>query len=305
MAVMGIVLLSGSNLVTATDIKIENLKTELANASNYIMELEREISKHPDYKPAQENLSIMKDAYAKAVALYDILPCLDKEDDTRCGIITVNAKRNNFMNEIDTLVQEIYSCPNTVNYFNGYYDLDEWRKNIVNTAIKSKDKIVYDWGKKPQRTEWHNEWDDKRTGLDCSGFVAWVYWNSTNTQNIDLYSTFSITKTQTSITYEELLPGDLGTFLAEGTYYTTIQDNKYYTMDDVKDEYEEYCTTSQNTVPLEEYYKTSTNHVGIYAGKDENGKDMWIHCKGYPENTVVIDNCEKFQYFYSVKKGNN
>ena len=302
--VMGVTILSGSNIATATEKSPELLEMELTKTADYIKNLEKEISVHPDYEPAQKNLSIMKESYTKANTLYAMLSNLNDEDDARCGAIAVNANNSDFMDEINIQIKNIYSLPNTIDYFNGYYDLDDWRKDIVNTASKAEGKIVYKWDNKPQKAEWHSTWDNKETGLDCSGFVAWVYWNSTNNQNTELYSTFSITKTQEPITYEELLPGDLGTFLAEGTYYTTIQNTKYYTIDEVKVEYEEYCISSQssqNSISLEEYYKTSTNHVGIYAGKDENRKDIWIHCKGKPENTVVVNNCEKFKYFFTVK----
>ena len=43
-------------------------------------------------------------------------------------------------------------------------------------------------------------------------------------------------------------------------------------------------------------------HVGIYAGKDSDGNDTWIHCTGGDINNVVLTTEEEydgFQYFYS------
>lgn len=43
-------------------------------------------------------------------------------------------------------------------------------------------------------------------------------------------------------------------------------------------------------------------HVGIYAGKDKDGNDTWIHCTGGSIDNVVLtteDEYDGFQYFYS------
>lgn len=48
--------------------------------------------------------------------------------------------------------------------------------------------------------------------------------------------------------------------------------------------------------------KKQIGHVGIYAGKDENGNDTWIHCTGGDTNNVVItteSEYDGFKYFYS------
>lgn len=43
-------------------------------------------------------------------------------------------------------------------------------------------------------------------------------------------------------------------------------------------------------------------HVGIYAGKDKDGNDTWIHCTGGSNDNVVLtteNEYDGFQYFYS------
>lgn len=114
-------------------------------------------------------------------------------------------------------------------YFHGYYGLSDERKKIVNTAISCEGKIHYVWGGKPLSPEFLPSWEKGIGGLDCSGFVTWVYWNALGTKNADpgLMSTYSISRNKEEISYAELLPGDLGMITDEGTYYTDIVGNKF------------------------------------------------------------------------------
>lgn len=43
---------------------------------------------------------------------------------------------------------------------------------------------------------------------------------------------------------------------------------------------------------------SSSNHVGIYAGVDENGNDLWIHCAG--SSGTVVNNYNGFKYYISL-----
>lgn len=99
-------------------------------------------------------------------------------------------------------------------------------------------------------------------GLDCSGFVEWVYWSCFGI-NIEELSTEKICNMFTQIPKKNLQIGDLGLIFVGGS-----------------DE-------------------ERTNHVGIYAGKDKRGKDLWIHCNGIVDN-VSIDNFDKFTVYYSL-----
>ena len=47
-------------------------------------------------------------------------------------------------------------------------------------------------------------------------------------------------------------------------------------------------------------------HIGIYAGKDKNGNDTWVHCTGGNKDTVVVTTEEEydgFKYYYSPLSG--
>lgn len=44
-----------------------------------------------------------------------------------------------------------------------------------------------------------------------------------------------------------------------------------------------------------------SNHVGIYVGLDENGRQIWVHCAGSSMgNTVVIGEYPNFKYFFKI-----
>lgn len=126
------------------------------------------------------------------------------------------------------------------------------RKHILTTALSLVGKVPYFWGGK-SAAGWNDEWNTSKLvtasgsstsgtirpyGLDCSGFTDWVYKTALG---VSLYEgTWNQWDNTYAITESELLPGDLG-FMAE-----------------------------PGTVPV--------NHVLIYAGKGENGEQMWVHC---------------------------
>lgn len=126
------------------------------------------------------------------------------------------------------------------------------RKHILTTALSLVGKVPYFWGGK-SAAGWNDEWNTPKLvtasgsstsgtirpyGLDCSSFTDWVYKTALG---VSLYEgTWNQWDNTYAITESELLPGDLG-FMAE-----------------------------PGTVPV--------NHVLIYAGKGENGEQMWVHC---------------------------
>lgn len=126
------------------------------------------------------------------------------------------------------------------------------RKHILTTALSLVGKVPYFWGGK-SAAGWNDEWNTPKLvtasgsstsgtirpyGLDCSGFTDWVYKTALG---VSLYEgTWNQWDNTYAITESELPPGDLG-FMAE-----------------------------PGTVPV--------NHVLIYAGKGENGEQMWVHC---------------------------
>ena len=43
---------------------------------------------------------------------------------------------------------------------------------------------------------------------------------------------------------------------------------------------------------------SESNHIGIYAGQDENGNDLWVHCAG--SSGTVANNYNGFRYYISL-----
>lgn len=95
------------------------------------------------------------------------------------------------------------------------------RKQVIKTALSLVGMVPYYYGGKPHKTGWNDNWwsqappDHKgRTadGLDCSGYVQWVFatagFNNGSLDN-SLLSTSSISNLQ-YINKAELQPGDIG-----------------------------------------------------------------------------------------------
>lgn len=144
------------------------------------------------------------------------------------------------------------------------------RRKIVETAITLEGKVGYFWGGKSS-SGWNNLWGalalvtspgSEKTGtyqpygLDCSGFVDWVY------KTAALGSTFSAggTSYQWSKTYEiradEMLPGDL--------IFKNIPG------------------------------QGGINHIGIFIGRDSNGIPLFVHCQS--STGVIINSYKGFKY---------
>lgn len=102
-------------------------------------------------------------------------------------------------------------------------------------------------------------------GLDCSGFVAWVYHNAGYDVLLGGGTMFQWQQTY-AIYEDELQPGDL---------------------------------------VFENSGLNSNNHVGIYAGQDTAGKKIFIHCAPYVNgstgrNGVMQDSYSRFRYYRRV-----
>lgn len=192
--------------------------------------------------------------------------------------------------ELSDMTTMVNNSVVNVDIFNGYFFLEETNKAVVNAAESVIGEIRYVWGGKPVRSGWNDAWGK---GLDCSGFVQWVYWTATGEHIKNISSTHSISFSQEKIGYEELKPGDLGMMYDGGTYYLDANGNKFSSPKEAEE--------SNRNLGMEEVEVViHTNHVGIYAGKDMYGKDIWIHCQGQPVNTVVKGAFPGFKVFYRV-----
>lgn len=127
--------------------------------------------------------------------------------------------------------------------------LEQWRYNLVYTSTFLLGRVPYEWGGKSTKAGYDSSWftfteDGKQKGLDCSGFIQWVYHTAgfdENTWN-KLISTRSILNNTDTISKDELEIGDLGllnngdTINHVGMY---LGDNNWI-----------HCSSSENTVVI-------------------------------------------------------
>lgn len=138
-------------------------------------------------------------------------------------------------------------------------DLSAERRTIVTKACELVGKVNYFWGGKSSAIGWDNRWGTpmkvtapgSRTtgtvrpfGLDCSGFVDWVFNNACGYILGQGGGAHAQHNNCTDITFTEVLPGDL-------------------------------------------LFYPDDSHVGIAAGRDENGEILVIHCAGGYNNVVL------------------
>jgi cell wall-associated NlpC family hydrolase len=141
------------------------------------------------------------------------------------------------------------------------------RKQVVETALSLVGKISYVFGGKYNRLGWNDAWGNANeagdgenirisqdTGLDCSGFVSWVFINAANDPKV-LRAIGNGSSNQwahsTAIGWDEGRPGDLAFYCAPG----------------------------------ERQY----NHVGIIVSRDEDGSYLIAHCSSLQDGVVVTD----------------
>lgn len=97
-------------------------------------------------------------------------------------------------------------------------DTSETRKKLLRFALNSVGKVPYYWGGKPAAKNYEgNRFGtlvspdvDGRTlkGLDCSGWISWVYWSVTGT-HLPYESTSGLAVLGKKVSREELKPGDI------------------------------------------------------------------------------------------------
>lgn len=148
-------------------------------------------------------------------------------------------------------------------------DCSPVRKELMRVALSLVGRVPYFWGGK-SAAGWNPEWNTPRLvtsagssssgtirpyGLDCSGFTDWVYKTALDTS---LHAGSSNQWDNSyAITEAELLPGDLGFMEAPGV--------------------------------------VDINHVLLYAGKNEAGEKMWVHCSS---GTGVVLNSPTYVKHY-------
>jgi len=157
-------------------------------------------------------------------------------------------------------------------------NLDVGREKVVVTAHSLVGKLSYFWGGKYNELGWNPLWGIPRRvtspnspttgtlrpyGLDCSGFVAWVFINAAG--DTDVLSAIGNGSARqwscsTSLGWDEAQPGDLAFRAVPGS--------------------------------------VRVNHVGIVTGKEADGSYLVAHCSSSQNAVVVTEAWESgFRYF--------
>lgn len=97
-------------------------------------------------------------------------------------------------------------------------DVSQIRKDLIHFALSSVGKVPYYWGGKPSAPNYsRNSFGslinpDRKgrilKGLDCSGWISWVYWSVTG-KRLPYESTSGLALCGQSIRREQLQPGDI------------------------------------------------------------------------------------------------
>lgn len=160
-----------------------------------------------------------------------------------------------------------------------YLDVEQ---TIQDTCKAYVGKIKYTLGMKSTLENWTIQ-----EGLDCSGFVEYVYIKAGFETVECIESTLTISSECQEVEHSLLRVGDLGMIYADGSYYENSDGDINYTGD-----FDDDGEIDKDAV-------IHANHVGIYLGTDEDGKDIWCHCNG-KDNTVVIGEYPDFIHYYRV-----
>lgn len=161
------------------------------------------------------------------------------------------------------------------------------RQKIATIASTLIGMIPYEWGGKAahsgyDRTWWlYDETSCTQNGLDCSGFVQWVYMTAGFDSSITsrLISTNAILESGfQEVSEDELLPGDVGVVEHKTTNHCGIYagDGKWY-----------HCSSYNNTVVAEPY--TFAKFYRVLPDEDEIELSVAIN---YVEPVMVAEATE-------------
>ena len=138
------------------------------------------------------------------------------------------------------------------------YNISGNASDMIETALGYVGRIPYDWGGKPTQGSPDGI---PNNGLDCSGFVSLVYWETTGIRPSGMgTSTFVQAVGGHRINYSQLQPGD---------------------------------------IVLQNLPGNAKNHIGIYVGKNADGIDMFVHCNSSDGN-VGCNNWNGWKYYYRI-----
>lgn len=127
---------------------------------------------------------------------------------------------------------------------------DENRRAIIATAASLLGKVPYQWGGKSKISGYDTDWwtfneSGEQIGLDCSGYVEWVYRTCGYSKYNLLTSTGTILHNTVDISESELMPGDIGVLNhGETTNHTGIYLGNGYFI---------HCSSSKDTVVISKF----------------------------------------------------
>lgn len=187
-----------------------------------------------------------------------------------CSFFSVNAKKIEpkaetmywkMKNEIDgrTLTQSVFiQMPKQISedekaIIHSLAELvnDEETRKILDTAFSLIGQVPYQWGGKPKKSGYDTSWwlyDEagQQRGLDCSGYVQWVFMTCGYGKDItDQLVSTSAMQSLTDISKDELVPGDIGLLNhGESTNHTGIYLGNGYFI---------HCSSEKQTVTISQY----------------------------------------------------
>ena len=324
---------SNANIQENIEIKEKDIQKYLSEMDIKINRLNTLKKEYPDSKTLEERINTAVTCYNNILSYQRLYLGANNDYDISAGSTKEIYNLINKERLKQLIISDYNQCMNInedMDIFYDYLEVDNSRKNFVTNALSLEGKITYQWNGKPMSKGWNENWNNIN-GLDCSGFVAWAYWTTFDEKNDAYMSTCSITHSLEQIDHAELLPGDLGTIIDDGTYYLDANNKKFYNKADaensnkkiadsirkkkieravlnekkenpkldVKKTTQKYSKTIKVTP---QKVKTYANHVGIYVGKDEDGNELWVHCNNKDKTVSVNEGCFKYYYRLSIPK---
>lgn len=128
----------------------------------------------------------------------------------------------------------------------------EEQRSVIRAAISLYGRVPYQWGGKAHHADYDNTWwtfdeSGEQKGLDCSGYVQWVYMTAGYDPEITeaMLSTTTIIQNFEDITEDQLEPGDFGLLnYGEVTNHVGIY---------IGDGYFIHCSSGANTVTIDKF----------------------------------------------------
>lgn len=128
----------------------------------------------------------------------------------------------------------------------------EEQRSVIRAAISLYGRVPYQWGGKAHHAGYDNTWwtfneSGEQKGLDCSGYVQWVYMTAGYDPEITdaMLSTTTIIQNFEDITEDQLEPGDFGLLnYGEVTNHVGIY---------MGDGYFIHCSSGANTVTIDKF----------------------------------------------------